>query len=293
MKLLKIISLFACCIVAYSFGQVEDLRKAQDQRKKYIDRDVKGPKSKTLYVNPFIGTGGHGHTYPGATAPFGMMQLSPDTRYEGWDGCSGYHYSDSIIYGFSHTHLSGTGVPDYCDLLLVPQSGSPKIEPGYSSEKGYGSRFSHDQENARPGYYDVKLLDEDIDVRLTVSERSGLHEYTFNDPDGKRFILIDLDHRDKVLESDFEIIDKTTIQGYRTSQAWANEQHFYFHLETSVRFQNARRIKRNGKNKLLLIFPKGEKTISVKVGMSAVDQIGALQNLEMEIPDWDFNQVRA
>lgn len=290
----RLFSIIACFIVLLSYGQIEDLRRAQDQRKKYISPDPAGPTvPKTQYVNTFIGTGGHGHTYPGATAPFGMMQLSPDTRYEGWDGCSGYHYSDSIIYGFSHTHLSGTGVPDYCDLLIVPQSGSPKIEPGYSSEKGYGSRFSHDQEHASPGYYDVKLLDEDIDVRLTVSDRSGLHEYTFNDPDGKRFILVDLDHRDKVLESDFEIINKTTIQGFRTSSAWANEQHFYFHLETSVPFQKVRRLQRKGKNKLLLIFPKGVSSIMLRVGMSAVDKNGAKQNLEKEIPHWGFSALRA
>jgi predicted alpha-1,2-mannosidase len=291
--MIKLFSLLTCLTVFAAFGQIDELRRSQDQRKKYITRDAKrATVSRTHYVNPFVGTGGHGHTYPGATAPFGMMQLSPDTRYEGWDGCSGYHYSDSIIYGFSHTHLSGTGVPDYCDLLIVPQSGSPKIEPGYSFEKGYGSRFSHDQETATPGYYDVKLLDEDIDVRLTVSDRSGLHEYTFNDPDGKRFILIDLDHRDKVLESDFEVINKTTVQGFRTSQAWANEQHFYFHLETSVPFQKVRRLQRKGKNKLLLIFPNGVSTITVKVGMSAVDQIGARQNIEKEIPHWDFNRLR-
>jgi predicted alpha-1,2-mannosidase len=290
----KLISLLTCFTILFSYGQVEELRKAQDQRKKHFTRDAKGAKtSKSLYVNPFIGTGGHGHTYPGATAPFGMMQLSPDTRYEGWDGCSGYHYSDSIIYGFSHTHLSGTGVPDYCDLLIVPQSGSPKLDPGYSSENGYGSKFSHDQENAQPGYYDVKLLDEDINARLTVSDRSGMHEYTFNDPDGKRFILIDLDHRDKLLDSDFEVIDKTTVQGYRTSQAWADEQHFYFHLETSVPFQKVRRIKKDGSHKLLLIFPRGTSVITLKVGMSAVDKIGARQNVEKEIPHWDFNQVRA
>ncbi len=290
----KLISLFTCFAITFAFGQVEELRRAQDQRKKYITRDAKSNNaSKSLYVNPFVGTGGHGHTYPGATAPFGMMQLSPDTRYEGWDGCSGYHYSDSIIYGFSHTHLSGTGVPDYCDLLIVPQSGSPKHDPGYSTENGYGSKFSHDQENAHPGYYDVKLLEEDIDVRLTVSDRSGMHEYTFNDPYGKRFILIDLDHRDKLLDSDFDVINKTTVQGYRTSQAWANEQHFYFHLETSVPFQKARKIRKGGRNKLLLIFPRKTSMVTLKVGMSAVDQIGAKQNVEKEIPHWNFNQVRA
>ena len=103
-------------------------------------------------VNPFIGTGGHGHTYPGATMPFGMMQLSPDTRLEGWDGCGGYHYSDSIMYGFSHTHLSGTGIADYCDVLLMPFTGEVKWK---NSE--YASPFSHKNEKAHAGYYEVLL----------------------------------------------------------------------------------------------------------------------------------------
>lgn len=291
--MLKLISLLLCANVLVAFGQVDELRRAQDQRKKYISADASNPNNpKSVYVDPFIGTGGHGHTYPGATAPFGMMQLSPDTRYEGWDGCSGYHYSDSIIYGFSHTHLSGTGVPDYCDLLIVPQTGSPKLEPGYSTKGGYGSTFSHQQENASPGYYDVKLLEEDINVRLTVSDRCGMHQYTFNDPDGKRFILIDLDHRDKVLNSDIKVIGKTAVEGFRTSQAWANEQHFYFYLETSVPFQKARKLTVDGKNKLLLTFANNVSTLTLKVGMSAVNQAGAKLNLEKEIPDWDFNSVK-
>lgn len=113
----------------------------------------------TDYVNPFIGTGGHGHTFPGATVPFGMVQLSPDTRLTGWDGCSGYHYSDSIIFGFSHTHLSGTGCSDYGDILVVPQVGSLVLSNGLpdNPQAGYGSPFKHENEEARPGYYRVKL----------------------------------------------------------------------------------------------------------------------------------------
>lgn len=290
----KLLTLLICTLVGTAFGQIDELRKAQDTRKKYIDREGKvAHVSKSIYVDPFIGTGGHGHTYPGASAPFGMIQLSPDSRYEGWDGCSGYHYSDSIIYGFSHTHLSGTGVPDYCDLLIVPQSGSPKLEPGYLTPSGYGSAFSHDNEHADPGYYDVKLLDENIDVRLSVSDRSGMHEYTFNDPDGKRFILLDLDYRDKVLDADFDVVGKNVVEGYRISQAWANEQHFYFHLETSVPFQKVRKIQKSGQNKLLLIFPKETSKVLLKVGISAVDQAGAKKNVGQEMAHWDFNQVRA
>ncbi len=132
MKTLKILIMTGISFAGFAQNEsINQLKQAQDIRKKYIDVGRKySDKAKSTYVNPFIGTGGHGHTFPGATAPFGMMQLSPDTRYEGWDGCSGYHFSDSIIYGFSHTHLSGTGVPDYGDLLIVPQVGNAKITPG-------------------------------------------------------------------------------------------------------------------------------------------------------------------
>ena len=146
------------------------------------------------YVNPMIGTDGHGHTYPGATVPFGMVQLSPDTRIDGsWDGCSGYHYSDSIIYGFSHTHLNGTGCSDYGDIMLMPTMGEPTFNP-----KEYSSTFSHQNEKATAGFYSVKLDKHNIDVRLTTSTRVGFHEYTFNQ-NGLANIILDLNHRDKLL----------------------------------------------------------------------------------------------
>src|SRR6476646_4032062 len=125
----------------------------------------------TRYVDPFIGTGGHGHTFPGATRPFGMVQLSPDTRLTGWDGCSGYHYSDSIIYGFSHTHLNGTGISDYGDILLMPTVGEVffnALDNG-SPERGYASRFQHRFEKASPGFYSVKLDDDNVFVELTAT----------------------------------------------------------------------------------------------------------------------------
>ncbi|MFT5860357.1 MAG: putative alpha-1,2-mannosidase [Flavobacteriaceae bacterium] len=274
-------------------GQIQELRKAQDQRKAYINpsRRVQSTMGVTQFVNPFVGTGGHGHTYPGASAPFGMIQLSPDTRHDGWDGCSGYHYSDSIIYGFSHTHLSGTGVPDYGDLLIVPQSGEAKIDPGYSSEDGYGATFSHSMEAAKPGTYAVQLISEDIYVRLAVTERCGIHEYTFNQSEEKHFILLDLDHRDKVLASEMNVIGDNVIQGHRISEAWASEQHFYFHLETNVPFEESKHITDNGRHKLLLTFPKTTGKVLVKVGISAVDETGAQQNLNEEIPAWIFNIV--
>ena len=190
------LSLILIAFVSFqSIAQIDELKNASDAAQKKFNPSAKKKNAlkfdKLPYVNPFVGTGGHGHTYPGASAPFGMMQLSPDTRFDGWDGCSGYHYSDSIIYGFSHTHLSGTGVSDYGDLLIVPQLGKPRIDPGYHANNGYQATFSHEDEQASPGYYSVKLNDGDMNVRLTVSERAGLHEYSFNKKSGKRFILID------------------------------------------------------------------------------------------------------
>ena len=131
---LVLLSFFAANM---SFSQIKEIQKSSDKAQERIALPPVHYFPKTPFVDPFIGTGGHGHTYPGASSPFGMIQLSPDTRPDGWDGCSGYHYSDSIIFGFSHTHLSGTGVPDYCDLLIMPQSGKPNIDPLYKSKKGF------------------------------------------------------------------------------------------------------------------------------------------------------------
>ena len=155
-----------------------------------ITCNVIAQKNYVQYVNPFIGTGGHGHTYPGATLPHGMVQLSPDTRLDGWDGCGGYHYSDSFIYGFSHTHLSGTGVSDYGDILVMPMNGIPSPD-----NKIYGSHFSHKKEKAHAGYYSVQLDDDNIQAEFTTTERTGLHHYTFSLLVNNN-IIIDLVHRD-------------------------------------------------------------------------------------------------
>ncbi|MBL4592510.1 MAG: GH92 family glycosyl hydrolase, partial [Flavobacteriales bacterium] len=253
-------------------------------------------------VNPFIGTGGHGHTYPGATLPFGMVQLSPDTRLEGWDGCSGYHYTDSIIYGFSHTHLSGTGVGDYGDVLLMPTQGKVQFDNGYKTgtENGYSSWFKKETEKASPGYYEVKLEEHDIDVRLTATERVGIHEYTFNNADTSN-VTLDIEHRDKVNDWDIKIINKKEVEGFRISQAWAKEQHLYFVIQSSKEFDfnqslgealpfgERDRLTRTRKLALRFINQAGEK-IMLKVGISAVSIEGARKNLEAEAPHWDFEK---
>jgi len=255
-------------------------------------------KDKPLfsYVNPFIGTGGHGHTYPGATLPFGMMQLSPDTRLDGWDGCSGYHYSDSYIYGFSHTHLSGTGVSDYGDILLMPTN-ERVFNNGADGKKGYRAHFSHDNEIAEPGYYKVLLDSTNIEVELTVSKRSGMHKYQFPSSENQ-FVILDLVHRDKVLDAKIEKISETELQGFRFSDAWATDQRLYFYLQTSHPFSDMLQSPlvqgEPGGRKIALNFinPNNE-PILIKIGISAVDETGARANLKEELAEKNFEQIRS
>ena len=232
------------------------------------------------YVDPFIGTGGHGHTYPGATMPYGMMQLSPDTRLDGWDGCSGYHYSDSEIYGFSHTHLSGTGVSDYGDILLMPTN-TVIFNNGEDGAQGYKSRFSHDNEHASPGFYKVYLEDTNIEVALTVSVRSGIHKYTFNEG-SKQVVILDLEHRDEVLDSKLNIHSNTSISGYRHSKAWAEDQRLFFDMQFSRPYTKVTLLddKKSGKKvKAAFEFDNTQSNIlEVIVGISPVDEQGAQQN---------------
>lgn len=247
------------------------------------------------FVNPFIGTGGHGHTYPGATMPFGMIQLSPDTRLDGWDGCSGYHYSDEYIYGFSHTHLSGTGVSDYGDILLMPTN-TINFNNGANGKKGYRAHFSHANEIAAPGYYKVKLDTTNIEVELTVSKRSGMHKYQFPSAENQ-IVILDLLHRDKVLEANIDKISDTEIQGYRFSDAWATDQRLYFYIKTSHSFndilQSPPEQGMPGVRKTALTFnnPNNE-LVYIKIGISAVDEEGARKNLEEEIADKSFEDIK-
>ena len=249
------------------------------------------------YVNPLIGTGGHGHTYPGATSPFGMLQLSPDTRLTGWDGCSGYHYTDSVIYGFSHTHLSGTGISDYGDILIMPVSGKAVYK-----NTEYSSRFSHENETAKAGYYSVKLDKHNILAELTTSPRTGMHRYTFSQEKNNKIIL-DLNHRDKVLDAYIHRVSKNAIEGYRISQAWAQKQYCYFYMEFS---QDIDRINIASNNRVFsadelkstdivasIEFNETKNNeLLVKVGISAVDMAGAKANLQAENTDWDFDKLK-
>lgn len=252
-------------------------------------------QNNVAFVNPFIGTGGHGHTYPGASAPFGMIQLSPDTRLDGWDGCSGYHFSDSIIYGFSHTHLSGTGVSDYGDLLIMPFSGQDQWDNGSVEgyKTSYASTFSHFNEGASPGYYHVHLKKHNINAELTTTERCGFHKYTFK-PGATKKIIIDLEHRDKLLDSDLMFINDSTIIGKRISEAWATNQHFYFTIkffEPPINRQFKKN--KNGKaTKLILDFGNNSNIVMIKVGISFCDINGARKNITEEMPHWNFEQYK-
>jgi predicted alpha-1,2-mannosidase len=260
----------------------------------------------TRYVDPFIGTGGHGHTFPGATRPFGMVQLSPDTRLTGWDGCSGYHYSDSIIYGFSHTHLNGTGISDYGDILLMPTVGDVFLNAldNGSPDKGYASRFQHAQEHAAPGFYSVKLDDDDVFVELTATARAGLHRYSYPATD-KANIILDLTHRDEVLDSGLRIRGPNTISGWRRSKAWAKDQIVYFAIEFShpmtsygiaiddklvPNISEARG--RNVKAYFRFNTTRAQQVL-VRVGISAVDPNGAWLNLAAELNHKSFETVKA
>jgi predicted alpha-1,2-mannosidase len=236
-------------------------------------------------VNPFIGTGGHGHTFPGAVWPHGMVQLSPDTRIDGsWDGCSGYHYSDSVLYGFSHTHLSGTGVSDYGDVLLLPIT-------AWKGAKSHTHQaiFAHEDESASPGYYQVKLLNADIQVELTTSNRVGFHRYHFP-TNAPRMVLLDLVHRDDTLETHWEVTAPNAIRGFRRSSAWARNQIVCFAIEFSEPFQTAGLI--SGAPVAHFQFDPADRPLLVKVGLSYTTPEAAAANLQAEVPHWDFDRVR-
>ncbi len=246
----------------------------------------------TQYVNPMIGTGGHGHTFPGATTPFGMVQLSPDTRIDGsWDGCSGYYYGDSIIYGFSHTHLSGTGCSDYGDIAFLPLFDESMFT--YQDDYTYSETFHHKNEKAEAGYYKVQL-DNSVSVELTSTPRVGFQKYSFT-KNGYLFIELNLLHRDELLEGSIHQISKTHFSGIRRSKAWAENQVLFYDFEVSKE-PSALNIKKgkNGDEKLFMYFgnvKKGDE-ILIKTGISACDEAGALNNRTTELKDWNFETVK-
>lgn len=257
----------------------------------------------TKYVDPFIGTGGHGHTFPGATVPFGMVQLSPDNPSKGWDWTSGYNYSDSVLVGFSHTHLSGTGVGDLYDILFMPFVSEYPANT-VNSEKRLHAIYSHKNESAEPGYYSVELKDEKIKAELTTTERVGFHKYSFGENKNPQ-VLLDLGYAqnfDKAIDCKITVIDEYTIEGYRKSQGWATFQPIYFVAKFSEPFSCqlfSDREKADGKEvtaeKCEAVFGfnlSGKDNVLLKVALSSGSIDGARKNMEKEIAHWNFDKVR-
>ena len=262
-------------------------------------------KEYTGYVNPFIGTGGHGHTHPGAMLPHGMIQPGPDTRIDGWDSCSGYYYEDSTINGFAHTRLSGTGCADFGDFLLMPTVGEQKVEylGKESQQRPFASAFSHRNEYAEPGYYSVFLDTYGVKAELTATERAAMHRYTFPESKESGFIL-DMDYNiqqqtNQVME--VEAVNDTVLCGYKRSAYWAWQQDLYFYAVFSKPFTHTLytdTIEEGGQQipvcKMLLRFDTAEdEQVMVRFSISSVDGEGARQNLLAELPDWGFDKVRA
>ncbi len=254
------------------------------------------------YVDPFIGTGFHGHTFPGPVMPHGMLQLSPDTKLNGWDASSGYHYDDNTIYGFSHTHLSGTGIGDLGDILLLPYTEKIKGKPI--------ATFDKSDEQAKVGYYSVKFNNYDIKAELTATNRVGMHKYQYDTESDKK-LLLDIGH---ILQrtwghsnvyNELEIIGNKTIRGLKHSKGWANSHKVYFYAEFSSPFKidsvivDEKSVSRSniyrGKNiyaKLNFNTLKNNDALLVKVSISPVDTDGAQKNMKAELDHWDFNDVR-
>lgn len=260
----------------------------------------------TSFVDPLIGSGGHGHVFVGANVPFGAVQLGPQNIYKGWDWCSGYHYSDSLLIGFSHTHLSGTGCADLGDVLLMPYTGPVRLDKGRQTAPhgGYLSRYSHQRETVRPGYYAVTLDDYKIRAELTSTARVGLHRYSFPAGAADARIIIDLQEgiNDRATDTYLEQRDARTFVGYRFSRGWAADQRLYFAIRTSVAvpqfalYDSVQALPgkagRGRAVKGLCSWAKSPGRVLLKVGISPVSADNALANIDAELPGWDFEQVR-
>jgi len=278
----KIVSVL---LVALLFGCTQPTTKKSDFNPLY-------------FVDPFIGTGFHGHTFPGATVPFGMVQLSPDTHILGWDASSGYHYSDSTIYGFSHTHLSGTGIGDMGDVMLLPYSNAGKNKPV--------GLFNKKDESATPGYYRVKLKNFDVTAELTATKRVGLHRYSYKNP-AERKVMLDLGHilqpnwGHRIVKNSFKKIDNKTVEGVQKTSGWASDHLIAFRIEFAEPFdslsvfaegEKVDKTELTGKNiQLYFKFAESENPLLVKVALSVVDEAGAAKNMAAELPGWDFEKT--
>ncbi len=264
------------------------------------------------WVNPFIGTAGHGHTYPGATVPFGMVQLSPDNGTQWWDWCGGYHHSDSVIVGFSHTHLSGTGIGDLCDIALMPTTKVFDILQSYATRYSapWRATFTHAHEEARPGYYAVQFSDQPLRAEVSATATAGIHRYSFGNESTMRAVVIDLGFAinwDRTTDAMLTNVSRTRIIGKRSSTGWAKRQTVWFALDCSVPFDSLTatgdsltrqhtlgsiRTQVQGRHtRAVLVFPKTIREVTIKVAISYADSNGAIKGVE-SLKSMNFDAVR-
>lgn len=288
MKAFKLLALTSCFLLAAGNGVAQ--------------RDYSKSEGLLRYVAPYIGSGYHGHVFVGTSVPYGMVQLGPNNIHKGWDWCSGYHYSDSILIGFSHTHLSGTGCTDLGDILIMPLN-EIRTPRGNQDDirDGYASRYSHDNEIARPEYYSLLLDRYDIKAELTATDRVGFHRYTY--PDGKpASILIDLreGNGSNAYDSYIRKIDDYTVEGYRYVRGWSPSRKVYFVLKSDKKIEQFTAYDDNTPkpwNQLKVASVKSvltfgyEKEVKVKVAISSVSCANALMNLQAELSHWDFDKT--
>ncbi len=273
-----------------------------------VPKNEDSTNSLSTYIDPYIGTDYHGHVFIGANVPFGAVQTGPTNYIKGWDWCSGYHYSDSIMTGFSQTHLSGTGIGDLGDVLITPYTGELKVTPGTVEKpmSGYASKYTHKNETAKAGYYSVDLLTYNIKAELTATERTAFHKYTFPKND-QSHIAINLDLGigwDRPYKSQLSVLNDSTITGYRFSTGWAKDQRLYYAIRLSKPIQNIKLFRKDQQlegtsiesDSLMAVisFPtKDQEQIMLKVGISPVSGENALDNIQKENATWNFDDIVA
>ncbi|MEZ5106198.1 MAG: GH92 family glycosyl hydrolase [Draconibacterium sp.] len=250
----------------------------------------------TQFVDPLIGSGYHGHVFVGANVPFGAVQLGPNNETQGWDWCSGYHYSDSVLVGFAHTHLSGTGIGDLGDILFMPVSGNFNPEENKDTPYRWKSEYSHEGEKAEAGYYSLHINRYNIDAELTASERVGFHRYKYNES-GNPALIIDLKYGtgwDLLTKGNIEQVGKNEVKGFRFSKGWAPDQQIFFYTEFSKEIKEFNILTQDEKTGVItvLIQFEGDGELMAKTGISPVSEEGAQNNLNTEISLWDFDSVK-
>jgi predicted alpha-1,2-mannosidase len=282
MKLLKTIFFLTILLLAFSCRQQEKVVQETDY---------------TQFVDPYIGSDYHGHVFVGANVPFGAVQLGPNNETQGWDWCSGYHYSDSILIGFAHTHLSGTGIGDLGDIIFMPVSDIYNPETNKDSAFNWKSTYSHDRESVEPGYYSVYVERYNIDAELTATERVGFHKYNYKTGENS-VVIVDLKYGtgwDMLTEGLIEQVDNNHIQGHRKSRGWASNQQVFFHTEFSKEIERFEILDSNEKQGVVtaLLEFKGAGELLTKTAISPVSTEGAKANLEAEAGNLDFDAAKS